>query len=284
MRSIVKIKKLEQTIEFTSDGSLRFFFIGTGSAFAKKYFQNNVLIIKGKDHVLVDCGAVCPYAMYTYHSSIASVRNLLITHSHADHIGGLEEVALVGRYTTKIRPKMVITDQYKKILWNQSLKGGCAYGEYTDGAFMTFEDYFDQITPRQIARLPRPLYEANVGSINIKLYRTHHIPDKTGSWRTSFYSVGVLIDDRILFPGDTQFDRELLDWMCGNYDIEYIFHDCQFFRGGVHAYYEDLKTLPADMKKKMSLCHYGDNVDQYDAKKDGFAGFTKRGVYYDFGT
>jgi len=37
------------------------------------------------------------------------------------------------------------------------------------------------------------------------------------------------------------------------------------------------------MKKKMLLCHYGDNVDQYDAKKDGFAGFTKRGVYYDFG-
>lgn len=283
MAKCLTVRKFNKTIEFTNKGSLSFFFIGTGSAFSKKNFQTNVLVVKGNDHVLIDCGTLCPYAFTTYNTPITSVKNVLITHSHADHIGGLEEMALMGRYTTKVRPKMVITDYYKKILWNQSLRGGCSYGEYTDGGYMTFDDYFEQIKPRQIARLPRPMYEADVGSINIKIFRTKHIPDSAGSWRKSFYSEGVLIDDRILFPSDTRFDRALLDWMCGKYPVEYIFHDCQFYPGGVHAPYDDLKTLPDDMKKKMYLCHYGDNYDKFDAVKDGFAGFTERGVYYDFG-
>jgi ribonuclease BN (tRNA processing enzyme) len=280
----MKIRELQKTVEFTNNGELSLFFIGTGSAFSKKNFQTNVLIVKGSDHILIDCGTLCPYALSAYNSSITSVKNVLITHSHADHIGGLEEMALMGRYATKTRPKMVITDYYKKILWDQSLMGGCSYGEYTDGSYMQFDDYFEQIKPKLLTKTPRPLYEVNIGSINIKIFRTKHIPDSAHSWRKSFYSEGILIDDRILFPSDTRFDKDLLDWICGTFNIEYIFHDCQFFTGGVHASYEELKTLPEDIRKRIFLCHYSDNYENYDAVKDGFAGFAQRGVYYDFGT
>ncbi|MFA6855627.1 MAG: MBL fold metallo-hydrolase [Treponema sp.] len=283
MVACAKMRELQKNIEFTNNGELSFFFIGTGSAFSKKNFQTNVLIVKGNEHILIDCGTLCPYAFSTYNSSITSVKNLLITHSHADHIGGLEEIALMGRYASKIRPRMVITDYYKKILWDQSLQGGCSYGEYSDGGYMQFEDYFEQIKPKLISNMPRPLYEVNIGSMNIKIFRTKHIPDNACSWRKSFYSEGILVDNRILFPSDTRFDKELLDWMCGTYNIEYIFHDCQFYTGGVHASYDELKTLPADIKRRMYLCHYGDNYERFDAIKDGFAGFTQRGVYYDFG-
>lgn len=283
MDNPVKILELQKSIEFTNDGNLSFFFVGTGSAFSKKNFQTNVLIIKGADHILIDCGSLCPYAFATYNSSLASVRNVLITHSHSDHIGGLEEMALTGRYISRTRPKMVITDYYKKILWNQSLKGGCSYGEYSDGSYMKFEDYFEQIKPRLLCKIPRPLYETEIGAINLRIFRTKHIPDNACSWRKSFYSEGILVDDRILFTGDTRFDKDLLDWMCGTYGIEYIFHDCQFYTGGVHASYDELGTLPEDMKKRMFLCHYGDNYEKFDAVKDGFAGFAQRGVYYDFG-
>ena len=276
------ISEFEKNIVFNNDGHLSFFFIGTGSAFSKKNFQTNVLIVKGNDHLLIDCGTLCPFAFSTYNSSITSVKNILITHSHADHIGGLEEMALMGRYATKVRPKMVITDYYKKILWNESLKGGCSYGEYTDGSYMQFDNYFEQIKPKLLGNSPRPLYEADVGSINIKIFRTKHIPDTAGTWRKSFYSVGILVDNSILFPSDTRFDRELIDWMCGAHPVEYIFHDCQFYTGGVHASYDELKTLPDTIKNRMFLCHYGDNYENFAPEKDGFAGFAKRGVYYNF--
>ena len=283
MKNIVKTKELGKALKFTNNGNLSLFFVGTGSAFSKINFQTNVLIVKGDDHLLIDCGALCPYVLTQYKASITQVKNILITHSHADHIGGLEEMALMGRYITKTRPKMIISNYYKKILWNESLKGGCAYGEYAPTGHMTFDDYFEQVEPKQIGRKPRPLYEINIGSINIKMFRTKHIPDSADDWKKSFFSLGTIIDNRILYTCDTRFDKELLDWLCSKYDIEYIFHDCQFYPGGVHAPYEDLKSLPKELKEKMFLCHYGDNFKQFNPTKDGFMGFAQRGIYYDFG-
>lgn len=278
----MKIEQLHGALELKNDGDLSFFFLGVGSAFSKKHFQNNILIIKGNDHILIDCGTLCPTAFHSYNSNITQAENILITHSHADHIGGLEEVALMGRYVTKRKPKIYISKEYQKILWNQSLKGGNSYGECTEGKFLTFEDYFQPINPVSIKNKPRPLYEVNCGSINLKIFRTKHIPDCAGSWKSSFYSCGILVDDRILFPSDTRFDKELLDWMIEKYPIEWIFHDCQFYTGGVHASYDELKTLSPEIKKKIYLCHYGDNYETYKPENDGFAGFAQQGYFYNF--
>lgn len=273
----------DSQLQLISDGSLKLFFLGIGSAFSKLHYQTNLLIIKGNDHVLVDCGTVCPTALFNYKSSIVSISNLLITHSHADHIGGLEESALMGRYVTKKKPNMIITDEYKDMLWNTSLKGGLAYGEISDGKYLEYDHFFNQIKPALITKTPRPLYEASVGSINIKLFRTMHIPDSAASWSDSTLSYGLIIDDRVLFTSDTRFDRELINWISKDFpSIETIFHDCQFFPGGVHASFQELDTLDAAVKKKTYLCHYGDNYKNFHPKDSGFAGFARQGCYYIF--
>ncbi|MCR5605916.1 MAG: MBL fold metallo-hydrolase [Treponema sp.] len=278
----MKIEKLVPPLKLTTSGDLSLFFIGTGSAFSKKYFQNNVIFIKGDNHVLVDCGTLCPLALHSYQSGISSIRNIFISHSHADHIGGLEEAALLGKYATKVKPNMVITDEYKKILWEQSLKGGCAYGEKEDGQYLGFDDYFVQIKPEELKGMPRPTYHAKIGSIDLKMFRTMHIPGNASSWKDAFYSLGLIVDDRIFFSADSKFDRELIDWVDSSFNIEYFFHDCQFYTGGVHAGYDELKTLPAEIKKRMYLCHYGDNANIKKPTDDGFAGFAKCGYFYNF--
>ena len=86
------IRDFNNAIQLTNDGKLSFFFLGTGSAFTKVNFQNNVIVIKGNDHILIDCGTLCPFSFSKFNSNITDIKNILITHSHADHIFGNKEL------------------------------------------------------------------------------------------------------------------------------------------------------------------------------------------------
>lgn len=277
-------RDFKNTIQLKNDGQLSLFFLGTGSAFTKKNFQNNIIVVKGDFHVLIDCGTLCPYSFSTFNSKITDIENILITHSHADHIGGLEEVALMNMYITKRRPKMILTDEYKKILWENSLKGGLSLrGEDGIRQKMTFDDYFEQIKPVQIKKAPRPFCSAKIGELDLKIFRTKHLFAITNNWKNSYYSVGVLIDNRVLFTGDSKNDPELINWISSEYKLDAIFHDCQFGYNAVHAQYSELKdTIPEELKSKTLLCHYNDGSENTNVKKDGFAGLVRRGVYYEF--
>jgi hypothetical protein len=281
----MKIQPLkDKALALTTNGPLALFFVGVGSAFTKRQYQTNLLILKGQDHLLVDCGTKCTQALSGLKISATDIRNLLITHSHADHIGGLEELALMGRYVTKRKPTMVINETYQHILWDMSLRGGCGYNEEEAGVLLSFTDFFDVIRPHWLPDFPRETFSSRVGSINIKTMRTKHIPDSSDDWESSFWSCGVMIDDRILFTSDTKFDADLVTYFNDAFKLEVIFHDCQFFTGGVHAGIDELNTLPPAVKNKMYLCHYGDNWEQNEAKvRDcGFAGLAQQHCYYIF--
>lgn len=279
----MRIANIEKTLSLTNEGHLSLFFTGTGSAFSKNNYQTNMLIIKGQDHLLVDCGTSCSRALVSYGSSLENISNFLVTHSHADHTGGLEEAAFQARYKTKRPLSIYLTEEYSSILWENTLKGGLAYGEDSDGPNLTLNDYFRVCHPEELKGAPRPAWKLSCGGMNLVIFRTKHLTDLKETWDNSAHSFGLLIDEKVLFTGDTKFDPELLDWLLKDYPgIEHIFHDCQFFKGGVHASYEELLTLPEDIKKKIHLCHYGDSFTKYNAEKDGFAEFAKQGVYYNF--
>jgi ribonuclease BN (tRNA processing enzyme) len=273
----------DKKLEITNSGKLSFFWPGTGSAFSKKLFQTNPVIIKGNDHVLIDCGTRCPFALWTYGGSITKIKNVVVTHSHADHVGGLEELALMGRYFVKEKPNMIITEEYEKFLWEYSLKGGCGFNERHDGKYLEFDDLFKAVRPKGLCDRPREIYEAQCGSINMKLFRTKHYPDSSRSWFDSCLSYGVVFDDKVVYTADTRFDADLFDDLMSKIPtIECYFHDVQLFTGGVHAGYQELNALPAEIKEKIFLVHYGDNFEEFDPVKDGFAGFVKQGHFYDF--
>jgi ribonuclease BN (tRNA processing enzyme) len=278
----MKISSRRNTkVKLSNQGDLSLYFIGTGSAFAKTLNQNNLLIVKGKDHLLIDCGTKCSQALHHVGLPISNVQNFLITHSHADHIGGLEEVQLFGRFVTQQKPTMVINNTYQKILWEQSLRGGSERSESKD---LTFTDLWSVVRPKKMKNSPRETWETNIGSINIKMPRTMHFPDSARSWKDSAWSCGVIIDDRIFYSSDTRFDRDLIESFNDKYRFDIIFHDCQLFTAGVHASIDELATLPVRLKKKMILMHYGDNWQDFrtQAKNAGFHSWAKEGRTYSF--
>jgi ribonuclease BN (tRNA processing enzyme) len=277
-------KRKSIPLPLTTEGPLRLFFIGVGGAFSKKHNQTNLLILKGEDHLLIDCGTKCPQALWELKLPITAIHNILITHSHADHIGGLEESALLGRFFAKKKPKMIITAEYEKILWEMSLKGGSAFNERTDGRYLEFADFFEIVRPEPYPGLSRDAWEAHCNSIDLILFRTMHIPDSAQSWKDSVYSLGMIIDGRVLFSSDTRFDPVFVRELDDRFHLEALFHDCQFFTAGVHASLFELKELPRNIKRKTYLTHFGDDFQKYRAKvkEFGFAGLAKQNVFYEF--
>lgn len=268
-------------VTLTNRGDLSLYFIGTGSAFAKTLNQNNLLIVKGNDHLLIDCGTECAMALHQVGLPLSSIRNFLITHSHADHIGGLEEAQLFGRYVSQVKPRMIINKTYQDILWDQSLRGGSEMSEATK---LTFEDLWEVIRPKKLKGFPRETWEANIGGINVKMPRTMHFPDSAKSWRDSAWSCAVIIDDRILFTSDTRFDPAWVKAYDEIFEFDIIFHDCQLFTGGVHSSIEELTTLPDKLRHKTVLMHYGDSWADWKpyARQAEFHSWAKEGHTYTF--
>lgn len=274
-------RKPIRPISLKAGADLSLYFVGCGSAFAKTLNQNNLLIKKGDDHLLIDCGTRCSQALFDAGLHISEIQNYLITHSHADHIGGLEEVQLFGRYVAQKKPTMIITPGYQKTLWEQSLRGG---SELSEDQALTFKDLWTIKRPKKLTGYPRETWEANMGEINVKMPRTMHFPDSAKSWRQCAWSCGVIIDDRVLFTSDTRFDPDLLTSYDAKFNFEIIFHDCQLFTAGVHAGIDELCTLPVELRKKIVLMHYGDNWQAFksQAKKAGFHSWAKEGHTYTF--
>ncbi len=272
----------DKKLSLKNDGQLELFFVGVGSAFTKRQYQTNLLLVKGNDHILIDCGTKCTQALSELGMQATDIDTYLITHSHADHIGGLEEVALMGRYFARKKPTVVINETYQHILWDMSLRGGCAHNEEEAQQMLSFSDFFDVIRPQWLPDYPRETFGIKIGSIDIKMMRTKHIPDSSQDWQSSFWSCGVIIDDRIMFTSDTRYDFELVDYYDKRFNFETIFHDCQFFTGGVHASLEELSKLPKEIKKKMYLTHYGDNWEKFESEitAQGFLGLAKQHVFY----
>ena len=132
---MVRVYPNQAPLSLTNDGAREVFFIGVGSAFAKRNRQTNFLLIKGDTHIMVDLGATGPFAlMETAGLKVTDLGALLPTHSHADHVGGIEELGLMSRYVGQKfmhRPKVqvIVNEEYQRILWDQTLRGGMEFNE-----------------------------------------------------------------------------------------------------------------------------------------------------------
>ena len=271
-------------LSLTNPDHLEMFWIGVGSAASKRNAQSNFLIIKGDAHIMVDLGALGPIALLeTARLRPIDLKNLLPTHSHADHIGGIEEFLLTSRYGRVKhggpRPTTIINEHFQEVLWDRSLRGGLEWNEDGGrGQMLTFTDYSRIVRPTWKTQQPREIWSVDFEGIRLELFRTKHVPDTAPDWQSSFVSFGMMIDNRILLSGDTRFDPALLDIYADQAEV--IYHDVQFFPGGVHTPLADLKTLPAKWKEKMLLYHYSDDFETQDIRD--FAGWTQRGVRYLF--
>lgn len=277
----------EQTappISLQNDGELDLIFIGTGTAFSIEDGHTNFFIVKGEHHILVDFGSTGPTQLARIAGlSPVDVATFLPTHAHADHVGGLEALAIFNRYQGVLsgdRPKLriILHETFRENLWEMTLRGGLGFNEPgMGGELELFDLYFDVVNAApMLDGRGCECWEVEDRGLRLRLIRTAHTQGKPAPDGTEFYTHALLIDDRIFFSGDTTFDPELLEEHARDADL--IIHDAGIVETPLHPTIDQLRGLPAEMKQKMLLVHYPPAARDLDVSD--FLGFVEAGVRY----
>lgn len=272
-------------LSLANTGSLDIFFLGVGTAFADRHGHTNFLIVKGDDHLLVDFGTHGPDRLRSIAGlSPTDIRVFFPTHAHADHAGGMEYLTIFNRYVGALREgkpklKVVITEELQRVLWRMTLRGGLGFNEPgMDGRDELFEEYYDVIRPVPVEGRSRETWRAEVGSIRLEIFRTHHVLGSPSADGMTFTSHGLLIDDRIFFSGDSRFDRQLIDDYARRAEV--WIHDAGIYETPLHASLDELRSLPREITERMLLVHYPEGAE--DIPVPEFMGWAKAGEVYGF--
>ena len=278
--------------------------IGTHSAFAfnagpgtEKCFQSSFVVERGAKKLCVDFGGTGAAALRehygVYNADLGDIDAFYITHLHADHIAGLEHLALCTYYNPNARkPKLFGDANLLDELWSDSLAGGLKTIENKDAVLGTFFDVYP------IERNGGFVWEGvafwTVQSVHIvsgRIIRNSYglimsyieDPDSQDN-ELRMLRGGVeepTCGETIYFTSDTQFCPNQIQAFYSEADI--IFQDGENtpYKSNVHAHYNDLKTLPLSTREKMWLFHYAPGPNHEGAKKDGFAGFIEQGQEFE---
>ena len=225
-------------------------FLGTGSAFSKKFGNNSAVISVGDKNLLIDCGRTTPDDLYKSEFTWSNIDAIFITHLHGDHIYGLEEAGLYGRYILNRKPHIIFPHaKVKNDLWEKVLKGTMMQGDLKRN--MTFDDYFTY----EIVDDREQYFEFN--GVMFSVFTTQHVHNKK--------SYGLVIGEYnyIVYTSDTLFDEDMIKAFADDGAIA-IFHDCQMidYEGKVHASLNELASLPLSIRKLITIMHYGDDLEE----------------------
>ncbi|MBI5848052.1 MAG: GAF domain-containing protein [Nitrospirae bacterium] len=253
-------------------------FLGVGSQFSgHDYYHSNMLITaKSGKKLLLDCGSDIRFSLKETDIPLGSIASeidaVYISHLHSDHIGGVETIALCSYFSPgDQKPKLFAEDEMIPRLWLDSLKGGL---QCIQGRCMELGDYFECCPVPDAGSF---LWEG----IKFSLIKMPHIQ----SGQKEHNSYGLIIEEQsegvnVFVTADTQFRPELINEIAEGVDL--IFHDCETsrFKTGVHAHYEELCTLPEEVKLKIWLYHYQPDP-VYNPEADGFRGFVIKGQEFE---
>jgi len=230
----------------------RFGFIplGIGDFFSCIHYPTSLLVFLGGERLLIDCPPLLPRMLRetSVKSGISitmnDARNVVLTHLHGDHAGGLECLGFYSRFNSRQHASLWTLPEIAAELWEHRLSGSMAYDMNADFSIVKcyrLEDFFN-VYPLSPDR-PTTILNATV-----HVRRTRHAP--------VCFGLKILFEGRSLgYSSDTAYDSEHIAFL---EKCDVIVHETG---RGIHTAYESLAALPEAIRRKLYLVHVEDSLD-----------------------
>ena len=223
--------------------------VGVGDAFSALHHSSAVALEADGRWLLVDCPH--PIRKVLRDASLRAgveldvgrFEGVVITHLHADHCGGLEDLAYFARFVLQRRPRLAVHPRVLGRRWERLAPGMDSLSDRRDWSSrpMRLEDYFEPV-------LLDASREVELAGFQISCRPTrHHVFTTALRIRGGGRTLGM--------SSDTAPDPALVAWLA---EADLFLHETG---PGIHTPYDTLAALPEGVRARLRLIHYPDGFD-----------------------
>lgn len=215
-------------------------FLGVGAAHAVELGSSAVVLERdGEPVLLIDCG---PDTLDRYLAAYgAPPRALFITHTHMDHVAGLERLFFSLWFDERLRGSTRFFVHAQLLPWLQSRVADYP-GVLAEGGVNYWEAF-------RLVPCTRGFW---LDGLWFDVFATrHHVPGT---------SYGLALDGSFAYTGDTRPIPEMLADRAGGAGL--IAHDCGVLGNPSHTGIDDIeREYPPAWRSRLLLYHYGSAAD-----------------------
>jgi ribonuclease BN (tRNA processing enzyme) len=222
--------------------------LGVGDAFSALHYSSGLAVEADDRWLLVDCPHPVRKVLREgalgagISLDVGSFEAVVVTHLHADHCAGLEDLAYFSRFVLGRRPKLVAHPEVLARVWEGRLAGGmdslCDPSDWSRRP-MGLADYFEPVALDEERAV-------EVGGFAVACRPTrHHVFTTALRVRAGGRELGI--------SSDTAHDPALIEWLA---QADVFLHETG--SPCIHTAYEALASLPPGVRARLRITHYPD--------------------------